>query len=66
MDENCIRLSLQTYLPKLQGFISQQKVEGVNEPYELNHELLIEVLEGSMDMKNVEVLAMRFLPISLS
>ncbi|XP_015887198.2 uncharacterized protein LOC107422284 isoform X2 [Ziziphus jujuba] len=55
LDENCIRLSLQTYLPKLQGFISQQKVEGVNEPYELNHELLIEVLEGSMDMKNVEI-----------
>lgn len=65
MDENCVRLSLQTYLPKLQGFISQKEVD-VNETYELNHELLIEVLEGSRDIKNVEVLTMGFLPYSLS
>ncbi|KAF3456620.1 hypothetical protein FNV43_RR01274 [Rhamnella rubrinervis] len=54
-DENCIRLSLQTYLPKLQGVMSLQYIEVVNEPSELNHELLIEVVEGGMDIKNVEI-----------
>lgn len=50
--ENCIRLSLQTYIPKLEG---SRKIEGI-EPSVLNHELLIEVLEGTMELKSVEVL----------
>ncbi|KAM4105870.1 hypothetical protein ACJW30_04G022000 [Castanea mollissima] len=49
--ENCIRLSLQTYIPKLEG---SRKIEGI-EPSVLNHELLIEVLEGTMELKSVEI-----------
>uniref|UniRef100_A0A7N2MVB4 Uncharacterized protein n=1 Tax=Quercus lobata TaxID=97700 RepID=A0A7N2MVB4_QUELO len=48
--ENCIRLSLQTHIPKLEG---SRKIEGI-EPSVLNHELLIEVLEGTMELKSVE------------
>ncbi|GMY32044.1 e3 ubiquitin-protein ligase rnf14 [Fagus crenata] len=50
--ENCIRLSLQTYVPKLEG---SQKIEDIIEPSVLNHELLIEVLEGTMVLKSVEI-----------
>lgn len=56
--ENCIRLSLQTYIPKLEG---SRKIEGI-EPSVLNHELLIEVLEGTMELKSVEVLEYIFIP----
>ncbi|XP_028759696.1 uncharacterized protein LOC114746534 isoform X2 [Neltuma alba] len=41
-DENCIRLSLQTHMPNIDAT-------------EVNHELLIEVLEGTMKLKNVQV-----------
>ncbi|XP_054804668.1 uncharacterized protein LOC129307782 isoform X2 [Prosopis cineraria] len=41
-DENCIRLSLQTHMPNIDAA-------------EVNHELLIEVLEGTMKLKNVQV-----------
>lgn len=64
-NENCIRMSLQTYLPELQGLMSQQNIEDVYELSELNHELLIEVLEGGMDIKNIEVLTMKFFHDSL-
>ena len=47
-DENCIRLSLQAYIPRLESFLSQQKIEAVDVPLELKHELMIEVLEGTM------------------
>ncbi|XP_062109221.1 uncharacterized protein LOC133819863 isoform X2 [Humulus lupulus] len=54
-DENCISLSLQTYIPKLESFLSQQKIEAVDVPLELKHQLMIEVIEGTMDPKNVEI-----------
>ncbi|PON34335.1 reverse transcriptase-like protein [Parasponia andersonii] len=54
-DENCIRLSLQTFIPKLERILSQQKIEAINVPEEVKHELMIEVFEGSMDQKNVEI-----------
>lgn len=41
-DENCIRLSLRTYLPNLDAA-------------DVNHELLIEVLEGTTKLKNIQV-----------
>ena len=55
VDGNCFRLSLQTYIPKLEGLLFQQRMEDVNEPSEVNHELLIEIVNGSMELKNVEV-----------
>jgi hypothetical protein len=57
--ENCIRLSLQTYVPKLEG---SQKIEDIIEPSVLNHELLIEVLEGTMVLKSVEVSECEIIP----
>ncbi|KAK4266631.1 hypothetical protein QN277_027522 [Acacia crassicarpa] len=41
-DDNCIRLSLQTHMPNIDAAV-------------VNHELLIEVLEGTMKLKNVQV-----------
>ncbi|KAG2721086.1 hypothetical protein I3760_02G065200 [Carya illinoinensis] len=52
--ENCIRISLRTYIPKLEG-LYQQKIEDCIEPSEVNHELLIEVMEGTMELKSVEI-----------
>lgn len=54
--ENCIRLSLQTYTTELEDLLHQQKIEQIVEPFEVIHELLIEVLEGTMELKSVEVL----------
>ncbi|XP_050372242.1 uncharacterized protein LOC126790140 [Argentina anserina] len=50
-EDNCIRLSLRTYIPKSRG-LSQQR----NEDYtSVNHELLIELVEGTMDLRKVEI-----------
>lgn len=54
-DGNRFRLSLQTYIPKLDGMIFKQRIENVNQPSEVNHELLVEMANGSMELKNVEV-----------
>uniref|UniRef100_A0A6N2M9Q0 Uncharacterized protein n=1 Tax=Salix viminalis TaxID=40686 RepID=A0A6N2M9Q0_SALVM len=53
-DGTCIRLSSRTYIPK-QDVLCLQKIEETNEPYEINHEFLIEVTDGSMEIKNVEM-----------
>lgn len=53
--ENCIRLSLRTYIPKLEELLPQQKIADAIEPSHVNHELLIELLEGTLDLRNVEV-----------
>nr|KYP57025.1 hypothetical protein KK1_003277 [Cajanus cajan] len=54
-DENCIRLSLQTYMPTFEGISYLQSVEDTIDAAELHHELLIEVFEGTMKLKNVQV-----------
>ena len=53
--ENCIRLSLQTYMPTFVGISYLPRVEATVDTAELNHELLIEVFEGTMRSKNVQV-----------
>nr|XP_028956623.1 uncharacterized protein LOC103443438 isoform X2 [Malus domestica] len=53
--ENCIRLSLRTYIPKLEELVPQQKIADATEPSHVNHELLIELLEGTLDLGNVEI-----------
>lgn len=53
--DNFIRLSLHTHIPNLEDFSSLEKLEGTIEPSELDHELLVEVLEGTMELKNAEV-----------
>ncbi|KAK9288268.1 hypothetical protein L1049_016718 [Liquidambar formosana] len=52
---NCIRLSLMTYIPSLEGLSCQQKIEDIIEPSELNHELLVEIMDETMELKNVEI-----------
>ncbi|KDP39341.1 hypothetical protein JCGZ_01098 [Jatropha curcas] len=54
-DGTSIRLSLRTYLPKLEELLCQQKIEVTAEPSEVNHDLLIEVVNGTMELKNVEM-----------
>ncbi|KAL3724560.1 hypothetical protein ACJRO7_029693 [Eucalyptus globulus] len=53
IDGSCIRLSLNTYLPKYKSY--QQKIEEAVETVELNHELLIELVDGCLEIKNVEI-----------
>lgn len=55
LEENCIRCSLQTYIPQLESVLSEQKIEAINVPLEVRHELLIEFLEGTLDQNNVEI-----------
>ncbi|XP_024024879.1 uncharacterized protein LOC21400346 [Morus notabilis] len=55
LEENCIRFSLQTYIPNLESILSQQTIEAVNVPFEVKLELLIELLEWTLDQKNAEI-----------
>ncbi|XVE81283.1 hypothetical protein DITRI_Ditri15bG0051500 [Diplodiscus trichospermus] len=54
-DGNCIRLSLQTFIPKVEGLLCQNMIEDIAEPSEMNHELLVEIMDGTMEVKNVEM-----------
>ncbi|KAK7317156.1 hypothetical protein RJT34_01144 [Clitoria ternatea] len=54
-DGNCIRLSLQTYMPKFDNISYLQRLEETIDAAKLNHELLIEIFEGTMKLKNVQV-----------
>jgi len=55
-DENYVRLSLRTYIPTFEGISYQLSVqEDTTDAAELNHELLIEVFEGTMKLKSVQV-----------
>ncbi|KAI8566778.1 hypothetical protein RHMOL_Rhmol02G0068400 [Rhododendron molle] len=52
---NRIRLTLRTYIPTSESLLSQHKIEDITEPLEHNHELVIEVLEGTLELKSVEI-----------
>ncbi|GAB4851884.1 hypothetical protein Ancab_031283 [Ancistrocladus abbreviatus] len=52
---NFIRLLLRTYIPNIEGFICPQKPEDIIEASEMNHELLVEVMDGSLELKNTEI-----------
>ncbi|XP_039013574.1 uncharacterized protein LOC120143280 isoform X1 [Hibiscus syriacus] len=55
-DGNFIRLSLQTYIPKVEGVLWQIMIEDIDEPSEITHELLLEIIDdGTMEVKNVEM-----------
>ncbi|KAJ8755476.1 hypothetical protein K2173_019274 [Erythroxylum novogranatense] len=54
-DGTFIRLSLRTYIPKLEGMSQYQSIDDTFRPSEVNHELLIEVLSGTMEIKTVEI-----------
>lgn len=52
---NCIRVAMKTYFPTLEGQFYEQKSDFVTEPSVLDHELLIELTDGTMQIKNVEM-----------
>lgn len=52
---NSIRLSLTTYIPNMDNMICLQKVELSVEPSEQNHELLMELVDGTLELKNAEI-----------
>ncbi|KAG8369623.1 hypothetical protein BUALT_Bualt14G0032900 [Buddleja alternifolia] len=55
IEGDSIRLSLKTYIPDLENVLRQQDIEGVIEPLELNHELMIGTVDGTWELKNVEI-----------
>ncbi|GAB2299089.1 hypothetical protein Dimus_033160 [Dionaea muscipula] len=50
-----IRLMMRTYIPKVEWLVFHQKLEDTSEMAELNHELHIEVKEGTLELKTVEI-----------
>ncbi|KAK4404037.1 hypothetical protein Sango_0772300, partial [Sesamum angolense] len=55
IEGNNIRLSLKTYIPYLESVLRQQDIESVIEPLEMNHELIVETMDGTWELKNVEI-----------
>lgn len=51
---NRIRLSLRTFIPNLENLLHNHTIE-VAEPPEQIHELLIELMDGTMELKHVEI-----------
>ncbi|KAF3619776.1 putative invertase inhibitor-like [Capsicum annuum] len=51
---NHIRLSLRTFIPNLENLPHNHTID-VAEPPEQNHELLIELMDGTMELKHVEI-----------
>ncbi|THU50519.1 hypothetical protein C4D60_Mb06t21060 [Musa balbisiana] len=51
---SCIRLSLKTPIPNIDGFIIQHNLDFV-EPFVSEHEMLIEVIDKTMELKSVEI-----------
>lgn len=52
---NCIRLSLRTSIPNLESLLHNQNIVDVVETPEKNHELLIELMDGTKELKHAEV-----------
>ncbi|XP_051152165.1 uncharacterized protein LOC127266089 [Andrographis paniculata] len=55
IEGNSIRLALKTYIPFLDSVLRQQGIECVIEPLEINHELIIEFIDGTLELNNVEI-----------
>ncbi|KAL3619962.1 hypothetical protein CASFOL_034874 [Castilleja foliolosa] len=55
VEGNSIRLSLKTYVPYLETVLQQQDIENVTGPLEMNHELMIETVDGTWELKNAEI-----------
>ncbi|KAL1807145.1 uncharacterized protein LOC108198726 [Daucus carota subsp. sativus] len=55
INKNSIKLSLTTYAPYLENLFSQLKIEDVIHPYEQTYELLVELVDGTMELKNAEI-----------
>lgn len=55
IEGNNIRLSLKTYIPYLETVMRKQDIENIIEPLEMNHELIIETVDTTWELKNAEV-----------
>ncbi|KAK1381180.1 centrosomal protein of 290 kDa-like [Heracleum sosnowskyi] len=55
IENNNIKLSLTTYVPYLENLFSQLKIEDMIPPYEQTHELVLELVDGTMEPKNAEI-----------
>lgn len=55
IEGNSIRLYLKTYIPYLEVVLRKQNIESIIEPLEMNHELIIETVDGTWEPKNFEV-----------
>lgn len=55
IENNNIKLSLTTFAPCLDNLFSQLKLEDMIHPYEQTHELVVELVDGTMELKNAEV-----------
>ncbi|XP_021749093.1 uncharacterized protein LOC110714852 [Chenopodium quinoa] len=55
LEGNIIRVSLKTYIPDVEGEMCRLNSEDNFKQCEVNHELLVEVIDGTMDLKNVEI-----------
>ncbi|XP_057766263.1 uncharacterized protein LOC130986763 isoform X2 [Salvia miltiorrhiza] len=55
IEGNNIRLSLKTYIPYLETVLHRQDIESIVEPLELNHELTIEIVDDTWELKNAEI-----------
>lgn len=55
IEGNNIRLSLKTYIPYLEIVLRKQDIESIIEPLEMNHELIVETVDGTWQLKNFEV-----------
>ncbi|KAL6532025.1 hypothetical protein OROGR_013995 [Orobanche gracilis] len=51
---NSIRLSLNTCIPYLDTVFRQQDIDTVIEPVEINHELMIETVDGTLELNKAE------------
>lgn len=52
---NCIKLSLKTFIPDIESIMPLQKLGHIEKSSEKNHELLLELSDGTMELKKVEI-----------
>ncbi|KAI3862377.1 hypothetical protein MKX03_014395 [Papaver bracteatum] len=52
---NCIRLSVKTFIPNLEGISYRQIPEYTTESSIVDHELLIELMDGTVELKKAEI-----------
>ncbi|CAM8893368.1 unnamed protein product [Rhodiola kirilowii] len=55
-EKNCIRFAVRTYIPSLDGSFSEPKVGDIPDPFVLDHELSIKVVDGTLEPENLLVI----------
>ncbi|XP_026660260.2 uncharacterized protein LOC103706522 isoform X1 [Phoenix dactylifera] len=55
LEGTCLRLSLKTPIPTSDSFLLRHKLDCIREPTVMDHELLIEVVDKTLELKSVEI-----------